>query len=53
MTDQGWTRLQEQIEKDEEHKCEMMRRSVGLIVTDDVNDYDCTCCELRDKCNFE
>ncbi len=48
MSDMGWTRYAEQQEKAEEMKCEMMRRSAGLIVSDD--DYDCTCCELRDKC---
>ncbi len=43
-------RYVEQQEAAEEMKCEMMRRSAGLIVSDDINDYDCTCCELRDKC---
>jgi len=50
MSDQGWTRYVGQQEKAEEMKCEIMRRSVGLIVSDDIDNYDCTCCELRDKC---
>lgn len=50
MSDQGWTRFVEQQEIAEMKKCEMMRRSAGLIVSDDINDYDCTCCELRNKC---
>ena len=50
MIDMGWTRFQEQQEKAEEMKCEMMRRSAGLIVSNNLDDYDCTCCEVSDKC---
>ena len=40
----------EEIRKEEEAKCEGMRRAFGLIVNKDPDAYDCTCCELERKC---
>jgi len=48
--DMGWTKYQEEIEKEEEAKCEGMRRAFGLIVNNDSEAYDCTSCELIEKC---
>lgn len=49
--DKGWTRLQEQIEKEEGHKCEIMRRAFGLIISNNLtNDFDCDECELLHFC---
>jgi len=47
--DAGWT---EQIEIAEEMKCEAMRRAFGLIVSNNRDDYDCTCCGLFEKCGM-
>ena len=48
--DMGWTKYQDEIEKTEEAKCEGMRRTFGLIVSNDPEAYDCTCCDLNEKC---
>ena len=44
------TKYQEEIERAEEAKCDGMRRAFGLIVSDDPETYDCSCCELEGKC---
>jgi len=48
--DMGWTILQEEMEIAEYAKCERMRRAYGLIVSSDPEAYNCTCCELAEKC---
>jgi len=50
--DMGWTKHQDQIEANEDHKCEVMRRAFGLIVSNDPDAYDRTGCELTKKCGM-
>jgi len=52
MSDMGWTKYQEECEEAEMRKCDGMRRAFGLIVSDDPELYDCTCCELATKCGL-
>jgi DNA helicase TIP49 (TBP-interacting protein) len=50
--DMGWTKYQSDLEKTEMMKCETMRRAFGLVVSSDSETYDCTCCELAEKCGL-